>query len=245
MLHGSGTEPPTSAPHPNPVGARPIHELLSQSSIWHPGTRWHFLGRVSGRLRYAQQLREQSLGEVTLVAGIAASRLVAHSWAGCAALHNHTCQSPPCHGRHLVTAPARAAALSGEGLLFWEECFHLAYIKRIHFAVTRQAQSCAGASFPSAPAAPQLGRSRSPAVLAHTHSQACCSPGHCLMQLAPVCIPPFTHLLRGCCNPPGSCSAPLYISGSNSSIKDPLLLPKTGEATKHCCKHQHTTAAWR
>lgn len=67
-----------------------------------------------------------------------------------------------------MTAPPGAAALSGEGLLFWEECFHLAYIKRIDFAVTRQAQRCAGASFPSAPATLQLDRSWIPAVLAHT-----------------------------------------------------------------------------
>lgn len=76
------------------------------------------LGRVSGQLQSAQQLQEQSPREVTLVAGFAGSWRVAHSQAGCAALHNHTCQSPPCPGRHLVTAPARAAALAGEGLLF-------------------------------------------------------------------------------------------------------------------------------
>lgn len=53
----------------------------------------------------------------------------------CSAAH---LAQPLCHGGYLVTAPAGAAARSGEGFLFWAECFHLAYIKHIHFAVTRQ-----------------------------------------------------------------------------------------------------------
>lgn len=46
-----------------------------------------------------------------------------------------------------MTAPAGAAALPGEGLLFWAECFHLAYIKQ---SQGRAVQSL----LPSEPAAP-------------------------------------------------------------------------------------------
>ena len=66
---------------------------------------------------------EQSPGGVTLVAGVAVSRPAARSQAGCAALHNHTCQSPPHRGQHLVTAPDRAAALPGKVFYFGKNVF--------------------------------------------------------------------------------------------------------------------------
>lgn len=132
-----------------PHGRCPIRELLSQSSAC---TREPVLGRVTGRLQRARQL-----GEVTLVAAAGAGGLHAGGLhAGVPAAQR--CTPTPAAAAPCDCAPAGAAARSG--LLFREECFHLAYIKRIHFAVTRQARGCAGASVPSAAAALQLGRAR-------------------------------------------------------------------------------------
>lgn len=103
--------------------------------------------------------RAQQLGEVTLVAAAGAGGLHARVPAA------QRCTPTPAAAAPCDCAPAGAAARSG--LLFREECFHLAYIKRIHFAVTRQARGCAGASVPSA--ALQLGRARQ---RWHTHSPA-------------------------------------------------------------------------
>jgi len=203
-------------------GHQPLHPI---QTLWvpapsHPPEPAGMFCRGSPGAAVCVAGSEQSPGGVTLVAGVAVSRPAAHLQAGCAALHNHTCQSPPHRGRHLVTAPDGAAALPGEGLLFWEECFHSAYIKRIHFAVTRQAQSCAGASFPSAPAALQPGRAQR---CWHARSRAHRSPGCCLMQSAPICTPPFTPLPKGCCNPSGSCSAPFKFLAQHYR---PSLAPK-------------------
>lgn len=180
VLHGSGAGLPASTPHPHSVGAPPSHDLLSQSSIWHPRDSWGGGGSLGGHFG------------VTLVASITGSRPATRRMCSVAQPHLPA-PAPP---RHPVTAPAGAAAPSGEGLLFWEECFHLAYIKHIHFTVTRQAGSWARASL-------QLHGSQR---CWHTHSPAHCLPGRCLMPSAPICIP------RGCCSPPRSCSAPKFLA---------------------------------